>query len=67
MNNYEFWALLKDGTELLEQNLSKEDASKRNADFMTKTLDLSYACGTYEMSETTSDSHKSIKRIFGVK
>ena len=67
MNNYEFWALLKDGTEILEQNLSKEDASKRNADFMTKTLDLSHACGVYEMSEKTDNIHKTTKRIFGVK
>ena len=50
MNNYEFWALLKDGTELLEQNLSKEDATLKYSKFMAKSMDLSYACGTYEMS-----------------
>lgn len=67
MNNYEFWALLKDGTELLVQNLSKEDATLKYSEFMAKSIDLSYACGTYEMSEKTDNSHKTIKRIFGVK
>jgi hypothetical protein len=67
MNNYEFWALLKDGTELLEQNLSKEDATLKYSKFMAKSIDLSYACGTYEMSEKTDNIHQTTKRIFGVK
>ena len=67
MNNYEFWALLKDGTELLEQNLSKEDATLKYSKFMAKSIDLCYACGTYEMSEKTDNIHQTTKRIFGVK
>jgi hypothetical protein len=67
MNNYEFWALLKDGTELLVQNLSKEEATSKCSEFMAKSIDLSYACGTYEMSEKTDNIHQTTKRIFGVK
>ena len=67
MNNYEFWALLKDGTELLEQNLSKEESTSKCSEFMAKSIDLSYACGTYEMSEKTDNIHQTTKRIFGVK
>ena len=67
MNNYEFWALLKDGTELLVQNLSKKDATLKYSEFMAKSIDLSYACGTYEMSEKTDNIHKTTKRIFGAK
>ena len=67
MKNYEFWALLKDGTELKVQNLTKEEATKKSLEFTTKRRDFAYSWGTYEMSEETDKMHVSTKRVFGIK
>ena len=61
---YEFWAVLKDGSEILDQNLTLAEASDKAVKFVEENRNRFIFAGSYVMGELTDKSHAYMKNQY---